>query len=169
MAAEDSEDVKAVVSEPAEGVAIAVDGSQAAEAAGPSPKQEVHDEAATSALPSAEPMTDLIPPPSQPGSSAAPLDLSQSTPLPDSLPSTTPTLPTPDIIFPTDAPRAEPVDRYADPSSAASQAALAASQWNSLLHWSRKARGPQWDWGTGMYHVPIGSTQYYANVTPVDL
>ena len=41
-------------------------------------------------------------------------------------------------------------DAFLDENSAAHKAAKDASQWNGLLKWARKARGPQWDWGSGM-------------------
>ncbi|KAI5477679.1 hypothetical protein MNV49_006065 [Pseudohyphozyma bogoriensis] len=57
-------------------------------------------------------------------------------------------------------------DPWGDEQSPAYKAAKSASQWNSLLLWARKGRGPQWEWGTGMYHVDRNSPEYYAGVTP---
>ncbi|KAK9893839.1 hypothetical protein P389DRAFT_212949 [Cystobasidium minutum MCA 4210] len=47
-------------------------------------------------------------------------------------------------------------------------AAKDASNWNSLLRWHRRNRGPQWDYSTAMYHVDQGSPEYYAGVTPYE-
>lgn len=73
----------------------------------------------------------------------------EAVPTPTSVPA-----PAPDVVIVDAAPQAPPApapptDPYSDPTSAAAQAALAASQWNGLLHWTRKSRGPQWDWATG--------------------
>lgn len=40
--------------------------------------------------------------------------------------------------------------------------ATSAAEWNSLLIWARRQRGPQWDSATGMWQVDEGSTEYYA-------
>lgn len=42
------------------------------------------------------------------------------------------------------------LNRFEIPESNAYKAAKGASQWNGLLRWARRARGPQWDWSTGM-------------------
>jgi hypothetical protein len=47
-------------------------------------------------------------------------------------------------------PLAPTLDAFEDPTSAAWKAAKEASQWNGLLRWARRARGPQWDWASGM-------------------
>lgn len=41
-------------------------------------------------------------------------------------------------------------DPFFDEESPAAKASKSASQWNGLLRQARMARGPQWDWGTGM-------------------
>ncbi|KAM0752747.1 hypothetical protein T439DRAFT_323361 [Meredithblackwellia eburnea MCA 4105] len=56
-------------------------------------------------------------------------------------------------------------DPFEDEESPAFKASKSASQWNGLLRWARKSRGPQWDWATGMYHVDTSSPEYFANVT----
>ncbi|KAL8279186.1 hypothetical protein RQP46_008442 [Phenoliferia psychrophenolica] len=55
-------------------------------------------------------------------------------------------------------------DPFLDEESAAFKASKSASEWNAHLKWGRQVRGPQWEWGTGMYHVPVGSAEYYAGV-----
>ena len=40
--------------------------------------------------------------------------------------------------------------------------ATSSAEWNSLLIWARRQRGPQWDSATGMWQVDQGSTEYYA-------
>ncbi|PWN33485.1 uncharacterized protein FA14DRAFT_62726 [Meira miltonrushii] len=50
-----------------------------------------------------------------------------------------------------------PPSRYQYASQATSSA-----EWNSLLIWARRQRGPQWDSATGMWQVDQGSTEYYA-------
>lgn len=40
-------------------------------------------------------------------------------------------------------------DVFSRPDSAAYKASRSASQWNGLLRWARRTRGPQWDYGTG--------------------
>lgn len=62
--------------------------------------------------------------------------------------------PTPVVPLPLSLKREREVDQPTSPfdlpESNASKAARSASQWNSLLRWARRARGPQWDWSTGM-------------------
>lgn len=68
-------------------------------------------------------------------------------PLPSSLPfSIPPSVPQAATLSPN--PQNNP---YEDPNSAAAKAAKSASEWNGLLKYARKGRGPQWDWGSGMY------------------
>lgn len=50
-----------------------------------------------------------------------------------------------------------PVSKYQYANQATSSA-----EWNSLLIWARRQRGPQWDSATGMWQVDQGSTEYYA-------
>ncbi|ORY88176.1 hypothetical protein BCR35DRAFT_302118, partial [Leucosporidium creatinivorum] len=72
---------------------------------------------------------------------------------------------------PEQRPRLEEFEESDDPflnaESTAFKAAKSARQWNGLLHWARRARGPQWDWGTATYHVDMSSPEYFAGVTRV--
>ncbi|BGP15535.1 hypothetical protein JCM10213_006477 [Rhodosporidiobolus nylandii] len=76
--------------------------------------------------------------------------------------------PAPSHSSPADAPPVD--DKFANPLSDAARAARSASQWNGLLKWARGARLAQggvsggWEWGTGMYHVPRDSPEYYSGV-----
>ncbi|CAO1636857.1 unnamed protein product [Parajaminaea phylloscopi] len=45
----------------------------------------------------------------------------------------------------------QPIAKASETSSA---------EWNSLLIWARRARGPQWDSGLGMWMVDAGSAEY---------
>lgn len=40
--------------------------------------------------------------------------------------------------------------------------ATSTAEWNSLLVWARRQRGPQWDSATAMWQVDQGSTEYYS-------
>lgn len=42
--------------------------------------------------------------------------------------------------------------------------AKSAAEWNSLLLWARKMRGPQWDYGTAQYMVERNGLDYFAGV-----
>lgn len=44
----------------------------------------------------------------------------------------------------------------------ASSSSTSCAEWNSLLIWARRMRGPQWDSGVGMWMVDQGSDEYYA-------
>lgn len=44
----------------------------------------------------------------------------------------------------------------------ASPSSTSCAEWNSLLIWARRMRGPQWDSGVGMWMVDQGSDEYYA-------
>ncbi|KAK4046151.1 hypothetical protein OIV83_006292 [Microbotryomycetes sp. JL201] len=48
--------------------------------------------------------------------------------------------------------------------SAVRRAAQNASDWNKLLGWVRRARGPQWDYATATYHVRKNSADYFSGV-----
>jgi len=43
-------------------------------------------------------------------------------------------------------------------------ACKSAKDWNVALAWGRRARGPQWDFGTAMFMVPQCSEAYYGGV-----
>ncbi|GAA5905727.1 hypothetical protein JCM6882_000444 [Rhodosporidiobolus microsporus] len=66
-------------------------------------------------------------------------------------------------------PTTAPPTPFDDPLSDAARAARSASQWNGLLRWARGVRlegsqggvGGGWDWGSGGYHVPRDSPQYW--------
>ncbi|GAA6013932.1 hypothetical protein JCM10207_000174 [Rhodosporidiobolus poonsookiae] len=126
------------------------------------------------------------PPPSEPAppppASAPSLPPPPSTTLPNPAPPPpADAQPAPALLSePSQAPAADPappaaeqpeVDKFAVPYSDAARAAQSASQWNGLLRWARGARlaqggvGGGWEWGTGMYHVPRDSPEYYSNVT----
>ncbi|UZJ54727.1 hypothetical protein CBS101457_004047 [Exobasidium rhododendri] len=40
--------------------------------------------------------------------------------------------------------------------------ATSAAEWNSLLIWARRQRGPQWDAATATWQVDAGSSEYYS-------
>ncbi|KAM0787329.1 hypothetical protein ACM66B_003418 [Microbotryomycetes sp. NB124-2] len=57
---------------------------------------------------------------------------------------------------------------YEDSDSIVSRSAQNASDWNKLLGWVRRARGPQWDYATATYHVKKNSSEYFGGVTRVE-
>ena len=124
-----------------------------AQSSDPSPIPPADPPSAPSPAQASQPELQSAPVPAPPAPEPTAIDL---TPAPASTPSPAPAPAlAPDVVIVDPAPQPPAVpaptkDPYTDPTSPAAQAALAASQWNGLLHWTRKSRGPQWDWATGM-------------------
>jgi len=53
-----------------------------------------------------------------------------------------------------------------DPHSPEGESVVNASEWNSMLHTARAARGPQWDVSSQLFHVDKESPLYY-DFTPL--